>query len=260
MSRKAYKSDLSNREWQIIEPLIPPVKPGGHPRTVNMREVVNAIFYLLRTGCSWEMLPHDFPPYSTVYYYFRRWQKHGVWEQINQVLREQVRMKQDRSPQATAAIVDSQSVKNDGKKGEVYGFDGGKLVKGRKRHVVVDTQGLLMGVVVTEANASERLGAIIALSEACYNSKALELIWADSGYSGENFAQAVMIVCDAKVEVVKRIKDGFEVLPRRWVVERTFGWLGRYRRLSKDYELLSEVSESMVYAAMVRLMLRRLTA
>ncbi len=118
MTRKAYKSDLTDKEWQIIKPLIPPPKPGGHPRTVDMRQVVNAIFYLLRTGCSWEMLPHDFPPYSTVYYYFRRWQKRGVWEQLNQVLREQVRMKQGRSPQATAAIVDSQSVKTTEKRGK----------------------------------------------------------------------------------------------------------------------------------------------
>jgi len=118
MIRKGYKSDLTDKEWQIIKPLIPPPKPGGHPRTVDMREVVNAIFYLLRTGCSWEMLPHDFPPYSTVYYYFRRWQKRGLWEQMNQVLREQVRMKQGRSPRATAAIVDSQSVKTTEKKGK----------------------------------------------------------------------------------------------------------------------------------------------
>jgi putative transposase len=118
MIRKGYKSDLTDKEWQIIKPLIPPPKPGGHPRTVDMREVVNAVFYLLRTGCSWEMLPHDFPPYSTVYYYFRRWQRRGLWEQINQVLREQVRMKQGRSPQATAAIVDSQSVKTTEKKGK----------------------------------------------------------------------------------------------------------------------------------------------
>lgn len=118
MIRKAYKSDLSDKEWQIIKPLIPLPKPGGHPRTVDMREVVNAIFYLLRTGCSWEMLPHDFPPYSTVYYYFRRWQRRGLWEQINQVLREQVRMKQGKSPQATAAIIDSQSVKTTEKKGK----------------------------------------------------------------------------------------------------------------------------------------------
>ena len=118
MSRKAYKSDLSDKEWQIIKPLIPPPKPGGHPRTVDMREVVNAIFYLLRTGCSWEMLPHDFPPYSTVYYYFRRWQKRGLWEQINQVLRDQLRIKQGKAPQATAAIIDSQSVKTTEKKGK----------------------------------------------------------------------------------------------------------------------------------------------
>lgn len=118
MTRKAYKSDLTNEEWTIIEPLIPPAKPGGHPRTVDMREVVNAIFYLLRTGCSWEMLPHDFPPYSTVYYYFRRWQRRGLWEQINQVLRDQVRIKQGKAPQATAAIIDSQSVKTTEKKGK----------------------------------------------------------------------------------------------------------------------------------------------
>ena len=119
MARKAYKSDLTNEEWQIIEPLIPSVKPGGHPRTVDMREVVNAIFYLLKTGCAWEMLPHDFPPYSTVYYYFRRWQRQGLWEQMNQALREQVRMEQGKSPQATAAIVDSQSVKTTEKKGSI---------------------------------------------------------------------------------------------------------------------------------------------
>ena len=118
MRKKSYKSDLSDKEWQIIEPLIPPAKPGGHPRTVDMREVVNAIFYLLRTGCSWEMLPHDFPPYSTVYYYFRRWQKRGLWEQINQVLRDQLRIKQGKAPQATAAIIDSQSVKTTEKKGK----------------------------------------------------------------------------------------------------------------------------------------------
>lgn len=118
MTRKAYKSDLTDKEWQIIKPLIPPPKPGGHPRTVDMRQVVNAIFYLLRTGCSWEMLPHDFPPYSTVYYYFRRWQKRGVWEQINQVLRDQIRIKQGKSAQATAAIVDSQSVETTEKRGK----------------------------------------------------------------------------------------------------------------------------------------------
>ena len=118
MTRKTYKSDLTDKEWQIIKPLIPPPKPGGHPRTVDMREVVNAIFYLLRTGCSWEMLPHDFPPYSTVYYYFRRWQRRGIWQQMNQVLRDQVRMKQGKAAQATAAIIDSQSVKTTEKKGK----------------------------------------------------------------------------------------------------------------------------------------------
>jgi len=141
----------------------------------------------------------------------------------------------------------------------VYGFDGGKLVKGRKRHLVVDTQGLLLGVVVTEANTQDRLGGVAVLMEEASESRGLQLLWADQGYSGENFARAICFLCGAKVEVVKRTEAGFQVLPRRWVVERTLGWLGRYRRLSKDYELLPEVSESMIYAAMVRLMLLRLT-
>lgn len=142
----------------------------------------------------------------------------------------------------------------------MYGFDGGKLVKGRKRHIVVDTLGLLMSVVVSESNAPERLGAVVALLEEDCDTQALQLIWADSGYSGPNFSSVVREICGAQVEIIKRIGSGFEVLPKRWVVERTFGWLGRYRRLSKDYELLPEVSESMIYAAMVRLMLKRLTS
>ena len=151
----------------------------------------------------------------------------------------------------------------------MYGFDGGKLVKGRKRHLLVDTQGLLLGVVVTEANTQDRLGGVAVLMEEACESGGLQLLWADQGYSGENFARAICasqqrfaiaFVCGAKVEVVKRTEAGFQVLPRRWVVERTLGWLGRYRRLSKDYELLPEVSESMIYAAMVRLMLHRLAS
>lgn len=142
----------------------------------------------------------------------------------------------------------------------MYGFDGGKLVKGRKRHLVVDTQGLLLGVVVTEANTQDRLGGFAVLMEQACESERLELLWVDQGYSGEKFAHAIAFLCGAKVEVVKRTEAGFQVLPRRWVVERTLGWLGRYRRLSKDYELLPEVSESMIYAAMVRLMLCRLTS
>lgn len=219
------------------------------------------------------MLPHDFPPY-----------KGGVL--LLSTLAETRHLGADEStatPTITPTMRSNPSSKrrhcgqpvgkNDGKKGasslggladlkhlawEVYGFDGGKLVKGRKRHIMVDTQGLLMSVVVTEANAPERIGAVVALLEDNNCCQQLQLIWADSGYRGANFTQSVMLVCNAKVEIVKRTKLEFEVLLIRWVVERTFAWLGRYRRLSKDYELLPEVSESMIYIAMVRLMLKRL--
>jgi putative transposase len=149
-----------------------------------------------------------------------------------------------------------------GKKGEVYGFDAGKKVKGRKRHIVVDSQGFLIGVLVTEANASERLGAIVVLDEAREKLKQLKVVWVDQGYSGKNFANAVQQVCGegGRVEVIKRMSETFEPLPKRWIVERTFGWLNRFRRLSKDYEVYSEVSEAMIYSSLMRLMLRRLVA
>lgn len=155
------------------------------------------------------------------------------------------------------------SIRQDnGKKGEVYGFDGGKKVKGRKRHIVVDSQGLLLGVFVTEANASERLGAVVVLDEAKEKLSQLEVIWVDQGYSGKNFANAVKQVCgeQVRVEVIARTADTFEQLPKRWIVERTFGWLNRFRRLSKDYEVYSEVSEAMIYGSLLRLMVRRLAA
>ncbi|MEM8831568.1 MAG: IS5 family transposase [Cyanobacteria bacterium P01_G01_bin.19] len=262
MSRKPYKSDLTDAEWLIIEPLIPPAKKGGHPRTVEMREIMNGIFYVLKTGCSWEMLPHDLPPSSTVYSYFRLFQKQGVWQSINRQLRRRVRQGFGRSSKPTAASVDSQSVKNDRKKGEVYGFDGGKKVKGRKRHILVDTQGLILAVVVTEANAPERLFAVACLMEDVEELSQLELIWVDGGYTGKNLARVVKKLCNAEVEVIKRSDNssGFQILPRRWVVERTFSWLVSSRRLCLDYELLPEVSEALIYTAMIRLMLRRLSA
>ncbi|WP_104899290.1 IS5 family transposase [Nostoc sp. 'Peltigera membranacea cyanobiont' N6] len=262
MIRKSYSTDLNDSEWAILAPLIPPAKSGGHPRTTDMREVCNAIYYHLKTGCQWDMLPGDFPPSSTVYNYYRKWQKRGIWEQMNHTLRDQVRQKIGKSTQPTAIAADSQSVKTTGKKGDVYGFDGGKKVKGRKRQTLVDSLGLLLKVVVSEANAPERVLAAYALMELLEERPELlekvEVLWVDSGYDGDKFALCVWLMIQAHVEVMRRTEQEFQVLPKRWVVERTFGWLNQYRRLSKDYERLPEMSEAAIYAVMTRIMLRRL--
>ncbi|MEP0772676.1 IS5 family transposase [Trichocoleus sp. ST-U1] len=260
--RKPYPSDLSDAEWEILKPLVPKPKGFGHPVEVDFREIFNGIFYVQRTGCQWEMMPHNLPPYSTVYNYFQKWQRKGIWQLLHDQVRQQLRTELGRNEQSTVAIADSQSVKTTGKKGEVYGFDGGKKVKGRKRHLVVDSQGLLIGVLVSEANASERLGAVVVLDEAKEKLSKLEVVWVDQGYSGKNFANAVKQVCGEKVlvEVIERTSGTFVRLPKRWIVERTFGWLNRFRRLSKDYELYSEISEAMIYGSLIRLMVRRLAA
>ncbi|WP_414513439.1 IS5 family transposase [Nostoc sp. PCC 9305] len=261
MVRKSYPTDLTDMEWEILA-LIPPAKEGGHPRTTDMREICNAIYYHLKTGCQWNMLPGDFPPSSTVYSYYRKWQRKGVWEKLNHTLRDQVRIKLGRSTQPTAIAADSQSVKTTGKKGDVYGFDGGKLVKGRKRQTIVDSLGLLLKVVVSEGNAGERVLAAYALMELVEERPELlekvEVMWVDSGYDGDKFALAVWLMIQAHVEVIRRTNKDFEVLPKRWVVERTFGWFNQYHRLSKDYERLPEMSEAAIYAVMTRIMLRRL--
>ncbi|WP_193200633.1 IS5 family transposase [Nostoc sp. MG11] len=264
MVRKAYSSDLSDLEWEILAPLIPPAKSGGHPRTTDMREVCNAIYYHLKTGCQWDMLPGDFPASSTVYSYYRKWQKRGILEELNHTLRDRLREKIGRSAQPSAIAADSQSVKTTGKKGDVYGFDGGKLVKGRKRSSIVDSLGLLLKVIVSEGNAGERVLAAYALMELAEERPELlekvEVMWVDSGYDGDKFGLAVWLMIQAQVEVMHRKEKQFEVLPKRWVVERTFAWFNQYRRLSKDYEYLPEMSEAAIYAVMTRIMLRRLTS
>jgi len=255
-----YASDVTDAQWALIEVLIP-VYEWGRPRELDMRQVVNAIFYVLKTGCQWDLLPREYPNHNSVYHHFRRWSREGVWERINAALREQVRVAAGRKAQPSAASIDSQSVKTTAVGGEERGFDGGKQVNGRKRHLLVDTMGNLLKVMITAANMNDGKAAMALLKVLpTVLFKRLKKIWADGGYRGDFVAWVSRTFKKMVVDITLRSddQDGFEVIPWRWVVERSFAWLGAYRRLSKDFEFFTLHSESMIYLASIHRLLKRL--
>jgi len=259
MKNAKYSSSLTDAQWEYLKPMLPPPAKRGRPRT-NLRWMIDAILYVVKGGIPWRDMPGEFSPWQTVYGLFRRWQRGELWAALNDALRTLVRLAAGKERQPTAAILDSQSVKSAGHGGAV-GYDAAKRIKGRKRHLLVDTLGLVLGVVVTPADTTERDGAKAVLLRVLAWFTWLRLLWVDGGYTGAAFADWVRgRRRQLKVEVVKRSDDvrGFKVLPRRWVVERTFGWLLHHRRLVRDYETSMASAEAFVYIAMIRIQLRRL--
>jgi putative transposase len=272
MSDKRYDSDLTDQEHAILEPLLPKPKRRGRRRSVVLREILDGIFYILRGGVPWRMLPGDFPPWQTVFDYFRQWRLSGLWETINTTLRERAREMIGRAPRPTASIIDSQSVKTT-EMGGPRGYDGGKKIDGRKRHLVVDTQGFVLRARVHPADAHDRRAAEAVLDGLDQRFPTIACLFADTAYQG--LGPWLEGQLGWQLAIVKRpsrwvwapvdqpppaVPGGFQVLPKRWIVERTFAWLGRNRRLSKDYERLCETTETWIYLAMTRLMLRRIAA
>lgn len=257
-----YPSDLIDEEWEILESILEELEPytTGRPRKTDLREVMNAIFYLNKTGCPWRYLPKDFPSHKLVNYYYNKWTDNRLLEKVNAELRRRFREKKGRTPDPTGAIIDSQSVKGTPESFVESGFDGGKLVKGRKRHIVVDTMGCLLVVWVHAANVFDGKAARQVITNLFLLFQTVKIIWADSAYRGAELLDWIASEFACTLEVVRKKKagKGFHVLPRRWVVERTFAWLGRSRRLSKDYERKPTSSEAQVYFASGRLLLRQI--
>ena len=260
-----YPTDLTDEEWNQIKSLVPAPKSGrgkrGRPVKLDRRSLLNAIFYVDRAGCAWRLLPSDFGPWQTVYGYFRVWSQDWTWEFIHDVLRDCVRKTEGRRVAPTAAIVDSQSVKTPDQAGE-RGYDAGKKISGRKRHVAVDCLGLILAVMITPAAVQDRDAARPLIKALVSMYGRLQIIWADGGYLGAlvNWVKQLRPFGKLRLEIVRRCDDvkGFKVLPRRWVVERTFGWLFKSRRLCRDYEVRLDHSAAMIRICMIRIMIRRL--
>ena len=260
-SNQTYPTDLNDTEWMQIAPYLPEPKRTGRPREIPWREIMNGMFYIVKNGCVWRALPHDLPAWQTVYYYFRLFGKDQIWEKMNATIRTSVRVKEGREPQASAMIIDSQSIKS-AEGGEKIGFDGGKLVKGRKRNLITDTIGLVVLAKVTAANVQDVHAGkqiLIELQKRTELLTRLQKIFADGGYRGE-LVNWVKNELQVDMEIVLKLADqkGFQVLPKRWVIERTNAWVTRNRRMARDYERLAETSESFIYILMIRLGLRRL--
>jgi len=257
-----YPTDLTDEQWQILRKLLPQPSSRGRPQTVCRRAVVNAILYVLRSGCAWRLLPHDFPKWKTVYGIFFAWRNDGTWQRIHEALRHKLRRREGRKTSPSAAIIDSQTVKTTEVGGQ-RGYDAGKKINGRKRHIVVDTLGLILALVVHSADIQDQDGAVLVLrilGRLKERFHRLKVIFADSAYGRNNLPDCVKDAFGWLLQTVLRPAKvkGFVALPKRWIVERTFGWLGRYRRHSKDYERTTASSEAMIYIAMTHLMLRRL--
>jgi transposase len=259
-----YPSDLTNAEWALVSPLVPPAKPGGHVRTVDIREIINGIMYVLSTGCQWRYVPTDLPPKSTLYDYLVRWNEDGTLIAIHHALYILCREINEREQSPTACVIDSQSVKSTEKGGrniDPNGYDAGKKIRGKKRHILVDTAGLLLHAIVHPADLQDRDGGALLISTLFGQFPFLRKLFADGGYQGPQFAEAVASTCpQITIEIVKRsdAAAGFKVLPRRWVVERTLAWLNRCRRLCKDFENLTRNALAFLRLASIRLMLRQL--